>query len=121
MQQACEKLKVKIPTSRGMVEVEGDINTIKKLLESYEQGKIGKLQNETTVRGQIINLIRDGFFDTPKTFIDIKKELERKGYRYKTNTLFPILFREFLQSGHLQRIGQRKYYQYFVPKEQPET
>ena len=120
MHERHEKIKVRIPTAKGMIEAEGDIETIKKLLHSLETEKIVKKSNDTTVKSQIINLIKDGFLDEPKTFIQIKKELERKGYRYQTNTLFPILFRNFIQKGHLERIGERKSYQYFVPKEKTE-
>jgi phytoene dehydrogenase-like protein len=119
MEPLHEKIKLKIPTPDGKyIEVEGDVEKIRTLIASLQSEKIHKAKPKGTVKQQIINLIREGFFDKPKSFPELKKELARRGYPYKTNTLFPILFREFLKDGHLQRMGEPKKYLYFVPKEE---
>jgi hypothetical protein len=116
-----EKLKLKVPTKHGYVEIEGSheaVESVLKLLNPKQRRRNGNGSkgNGTSIKSLLFDLIDDGFFDTPKSIGEIRIELQRKGYTLGSNVISPILHRDFLQAGILDREGSRKTYKYMLSK-----
>jgi len=63
-----------------------------------------KKATKKSVSGLIVELIDDGFFDTPKAFGEIADELKRRGYYYpRTSLTLPL--QKLLQKRTLGRIS----------------
>lgn len=65
-------------------------NTQQKRIEKNENNKVGKANNATNT----IQLLREnGFFNKPKSLIEIKKALDEQGMIYPVTTLSGILLK----------------------------
>ncbi len=59
----------------------------------------------------ILGLMKDGFFNDPKTISDIQKTMQEKGYLYSLPSLSPLLIR-LVRQGILDRTRSEKNWQY---------
>lgn len=107
------KVKAKIPSKYGVIEIEGSPEAIQQIITSFN----GK-RSEKSIRHLLLELIASGFFDAPKNLSEIRKELSRRGFNISSSSLFPVLIRDILREGFLEREGERKAYRYFATKEQ---
>jgi len=100
------KVKLRIPSKYGNIEVEGSPRDIKILVDMISGKKRGLKKN--SIREMIQKMIDDKFFHEPRTLSEIKSELERRGFRYSTSSLFPVIYRYFLRKDIMMRIGEKK-------------
>lgn len=118
-----EKMKVRIPSKQGKIEIEGTIDDVQKLLNELgvntEEKQKNKKGNEEggTIEDQILSLIESEFFDEPKTLPEIREELEKRGYHYPSSSLYPVLLRKFIRKDIIERKGERGSYEYYVSGE----
>jgi deoxyadenosine/deoxycytidine kinase len=109
-----EKLKVRLPSRFGSVEVEGTEDQIKALLDALNTKDKQYLESPNTLRDLIVKLIEEGFFNTGRTFSEIVNEIQVRGFSYPRTSVFSILKRDFLREGTIKRKGKRRSYVYFV-------
>lgn len=109
-----EKLKVRLPSRFGSVEVEGTEEQIKTLLEALNGKDKYSKGSTNTLKELILKLVEEGFFDIPKSFSDIVKEIEIRGFSYRRTSIFSILKRDFLRKSIIKRKGKRRSYVYFI-------
>lgn len=110
------KIKAKIPSRYGMVEIEGNPEDVQRFLNTINGKK-----NDKSIKFLLLDLIGMGYFNTPRTLTEIRLELERKGYNYPSSSLFPVLHRDILREGYLEREGKRRTYKYFASEIQRKT
>ncbi len=110
------RIKARIPSKYGIIEVEGNPEAIKELITS-----VTVKQSDKSISTLILELIQDGFFDTPHSLGEIREELSRKGFNVRPSSLFPVLHRDILKEGYLEREGRRRSYRYFATSEQRKT
>jgi len=110
-------VRVKIASASGPVEVEAPVEVARKALrEIARRGR--QLQGRPfTLKGAIHGLIEEGFFDSGRMLGDVKRALEAKGLVLETTSISPILWRDFIRPGIIQRAGRRRSYRYFVRTE----
>lgn len=107
-----EKIKLKVPSKYGEIELEGTPEAIKEVVNDIFPNNRRKLKQ--SIRDLIIDLIDDGFFDEPKRLGEIKTELERRGFTFPETSIFPVLQRDFLKKKIIDRNGSKRSYGYFV-------
>lgn len=78
-------------------------NGIVPLQPTYIPNKVAKSKTKSPLAIQIINQIRDGFFDKPKRVLELKQKLSEKGQFYDRNVIDEKLRRRFLNK-ELKRI-----------------
>lgn len=117
--------KATIKSNSGMtVVVEGTKTEVAHIVRSIEQqdrktvggeirstrvAKTGK-SNHTATDG-VSQLREEGFFDKPKTLVEIKRALEEQGLIFPVTTLSGVVLRQ-LRRKSLRRIKREKNWQY---------
>jgi hypothetical protein len=76
-------------------------------LKNNNVSKIGKM----SIGDMILELREEGFFDKPKSLVEIKNALEEKGRIYETTTLSAQVIRQ-IRKRILGRIKQDKKWMY---------
>lgn len=79
--------------------------------------KQGLEKDYSSLKGGIILLIDDHFFDTPKSLRETIEQLKIKGYHYKKGSIQVALTRDFMKKKRtLTRIEDGKKYKYVIRK-----
>jgi hypothetical protein len=115
--------KAEIKTPSGMhIIIEGSITEVADIVKSIQQKEssenlkkaFAKKNGIKKIRGltdMIIELRESEFFKEPKSLIDVKNELAKKGYHYPATTISPTLVR-LVRQGLLGRIAKDKIWGY---------
>jgi hypothetical protein len=119
-------LKTVLTTKSGMtVTIEGakeEIKDIIKMIEEREQTsskhidrpikqKTKPKQLKFTATDSILRLKEEGYFNKPKTLLDIKRTLEEEGHIYPVTTLSGIMLGQ-VRKQNLKRIKENKNWAY---------
>ncbi len=112
-----EIVRVKIPSASGQVEVEAPVEVARKTLREIARRSRQLQGRPFRLKDVILQLIEEGFFDSERTLSDIKKGLLLRGMDLETTSISPILWRDFVSKGIIQRVGRRRSYKYFVGTE----
>jgi len=92
--------KAVIKTKNGLrIEVEGTVDEItkivadvKKKIEKIEEARaVQKAKTKAGATDFILKLKDDGFFNKPKTLVEVKEKLAENGLIYEVTSLSPIL------------------------------
>ena len=87
MNELKEILKIVKDLDKRLKRVEGKFASVS---ESVTKPVIKK-GSKKSISGLILELVDDGFFDTPKAFAEILDELKRRGYYYaRTSLTLPL-------------------------------
>lgn len=65
-----------------------------------------------SLTGRIQTLFDEGYFATPQTADEVRKQLEQRGYHYETRRISSELTRSFVRRNLLRRLGSRGAYQF---------
>ncbi len=119
MEKKDEKVKLRIPTKAGYVEIEivrKDVEYMINLINQNTNLTRKKESKAHSVKSLILDLIEEGFFDEPRRLKEIKTRLELKGFRFDVTSISPILHRDFIQTGIIEKRGSRGTYRYIIAK-----
>jgi hypothetical protein len=120
--------KAKITTSKGTkILIEGEPAEISQILTAIKSEESFSARNEVThsvglrkrtiqqknntATDIVISLRETGYFDKPKTLLDIKNALEEQGMIYPMTTLSGVLLKQ-VRKRTLGRIKQNKKWSY---------
>jgi hypothetical protein len=115
------QIQVNLPTQFGKVEFIGSPQAVQEVLAGLGIGRTRKQRGAKTVKILIMELIVNGWFNYERTLSEIRNELSKKGYNIATSSLFPIMLRDFIRKGFIERVGARKNYLYFANQDKMET
>lgn len=119
MEKKKHLIRAKIPTRMGFVELEGSPDDIRLVLNAMSKSpsmNSKKKTSEKTVKSLIIDLIEEGFFNEPRKLREVKSKLVLRGYTIDVTSLSPILHRDFVREGLLEKGGERGSYTYVLAK-----
>lgn len=117
MRKMAEVVRVKIQSGSGQVEIDAPVEIAMTVLRSIAKRGRQLQGRHLPLRGEIEQLIEEGFFDTERRLGDIKTALEPKGLVLETTKISPILWRDFVKPGIILRKGTRRSYRYYIPTE----
>ena len=113
-----ERIVAKISSPYGEVKVEGTAEAIQQILKGLpnrEPIQKNKKRKEKTIGELIVELIDEGFFDSPKALGEITQKIKLKGFtRYPSTSIYPVLLRQFIKEGIIQRKGKKGNMKYFI-------
>ncbi len=117
MENEKQKMKVRIPSKLGFIELEGTIEQVTQAIKSIEaeqkNNKIKK-RGSRSISDLIFELINEGFLNSPKRLSEIREGIEKKGFKYSVTSIYPILLRNFIREGIIKRKGKSKSYRYYI-------
>lgn len=117
MENEKQKMKVRIPSKFGYIELEGSpeqvIDAIKRIEDEQKNNRINK-RSSKSIADLIFELINEGFFNQPRKLSEIKEGIEKKGYKYSVTSIYPIILRNFIREGIIKMDGKPKAYKYYV-------
>ena len=108
-------VKAEIKTKNGTrIRVEGTPEEVEKILSNIkrrEEQLAVKKKRKISATDFILKLREEGFFDKPKTILDIKEKLAENGLIYPVTTLSAVLIR-LIRRRELGRIKTEKMWGY---------
>jgi hypothetical protein len=117
MENEKQKMKVRIPSKFGYIELEGNleqvVQAIKRIEDEQKNSRINK-RSSRSIADLIFELINEGFFNQPKKLSEIKEGIEKKGFKYSVTSIYPILLRNFIREGIIKFNGKPKSHKYYV-------
>lgn len=117
MEKMERKVKLRIPSKAGYIEMEVYPEQVPQMLEIIKKQEPRKSKSKvSSIKKLILDLIDEGFFEEPRRLREIREKLKLRGYSYEVTTLSPILHRDFLKEGILDRIGTLGSYKYVISK-----
>ena len=99
-----EYLKIKDDLEKEFGKTAVDLKPEKKIV--HEPKPTGK-ESKETVADKILALKEEGFFDKPKTLIEIRKRLEEVGFYYPV-TSFPPYLLKICEDRKLRRYKEKR-------------
>jgi hypothetical protein len=109
-----QKITARIPTKFGMVEIDGTQEAVQNILIGLGIGRSKKQKGVKTVKMLVTELITSGWLDDGRTLTEIRKELVKKGFNFRTSSIYPVLLREFIRMGIIERTGGKKSFLYYA-------
>jgi len=112
--------KAKIKSKNGtQIYIEGSPEEVSKIISDFKKHEerfakikaMKKTRSRITATDFILNLCEEGFFDKPKTIIDIKDKLAENGLIYPITTLSGVLI-GLIRKRELGRIKKEKMWGY---------
>ena len=117
MEDNKQKMKVRIPSKFGFIELEGTpeqvIHAIKRIEDEQQISRNSK-RSSKSIADLVFELINEGFFNSPKKLSEIKEGIEKKGFKYSVTSIYPILLRTFIREGIIKSEGKPKSYKYYI-------
>ena len=121
-------IKVRITIGNTTVEIEAPPDKLEEAVKqvvsaiksTYPQEQAPKLiekrtPRHATCRGIVEDMLREGWFNTPRSLSEVASELARRGYNYDRTAIAHVLL-DMVRMGLLIREGEARNYVYSVPK-----
>lgn len=111
------EVKAKILLQNTIVELEGSPEAVSAAIREIEATAPEPPRGRRSLKPVLEKLVDAGFFSTPRTMAEIKNALAEKQAVYKSTSLFPVLYKEFLKPGRIVHEGKRGSFKYYLNSE----
>ncbi|MCL7385862.1 MAG: hypothetical protein LZ158_05845 [Thaumarchaeota archaeon] len=120
-----ERIRVKITVGKANVEIEAPPDLLEKSIKDVmaalgvsetlepesEPQKRTRSAETSTCRGLVENMLKEGWFSTPRPLSEVVAELARRGHHYDPTAVAHVLL-DMVREGVLVRIGRPRRYLY---------
>ncbi len=121
-------IKVRITIGNTTVEIEAPPDKLEEAVKqvvsaiksTYTQEQVQPIfekrtMKNVTCRGIIEEMLREGWFNTPRSLAEVASELARRGYNYDRTAIAHVLL-DMVRMGLLVREGEARNYVYSTPR-----
>jgi hypothetical protein len=109
-------MKARVTIGASVVELEGEPEEISAAILKLNTSS-GNSGRHRALKSGLREIYKEGYFLRPKALWQIREELVKRQVGFGQTSLFPALYKEFLQNNLLGRQGKRGNFRYYCKPE----